>query len=629
MEKSIRKMLKSKIIFVISLVISLLLSMSFLVLKITQFDYQKMLLMKQVSNQKLLIQGISKDTSRLYAIIQAFEKKSLEESNESAKRKIRMLKFQILKNSNEIDQILIQMKEAKISSEDQKNLNIAWKPIKDQIKVIQKSEKIDKEFTIATLKINNYVSTLIKNSDKIFDHIIVKSQKKMDILIKFVILFCCVLIILIAIVLFSAYKYVLIPFENLYNGIFRVGLFNQDKKIPTNKEITPVVEEIQKAFNKVEALISLIENINRKTSFQEVLEYIYEAFRPYIPYNYIGIALIEDEYLIGSYGISDGEVENIPKKILGKKALISETSLQKVIESGYPRVINDLQDYLKEKKPKEYNQIIFSSGIRSSITFPLIVNEKAIGVIFFSSIYKNIYSIDHVEFLRTLGNSIALSFEKNIFVQEILYSSILALAKLAESRDEDTGNHILRMSKYSRWIAEILLKEGCFTDEINHKFIEDIEKFSPLHDIGKVGVKDEILLKPSKLTNSEFNQMKKHVLYGAQVLQLAEDNLLKIGKSLFSMGRDIALFHHEKWNGRGYPNAVGNEKIPLSARIVSIADVFDALTSKRIYKSSFSFDIALEMIISEKGEHFDPQIIECIKKNQLGLKRLYLSFNQK
>jgi response regulator RpfG family c-di-GMP phosphodiesterase len=194
---------------------------------------------------------------------------------------------------------------------------------------------------------------------------------------------------------------------------------------------------------------------------------------------------------------------------------------------------------------------------------------------------------------------------------------------LAEARDEDTGEHMDRMSIYSRVIAELLYENNVYRDQITMDYIEKIERFSPLHDIGKVGIIDGILLKPGKLTTDEFNEMKKHTDFGAEVLRSAERNMKKKGRSLFAMGIEIAEGHHERWDGAGYPYGRKGTEIPLSARIVAVADVFDALTSKRPYKEAYSFELSMDIIAGGRGKHFDPKIIDVFLANRKQIERLY------
>lgn len=388
-----------------------------------------------------------------------------------------------------------------------------------------------------------------------------------------------------------------------------------------------ILLENNKIALKFKYLIHIIENLNNSQSFQETVDYIYSSFLDLIPYQYIGIALIqEDGKSIKSYhGVSDDHdtIVGLPENLFGLEVKIKNTTLGSVMEKGEARIINDLEEHVKHRPERCYNNILLEAGIRSSITLPLTINGQPIGFIFFSSSKKNIYKEEHAQFLKIVANSISISFAKNKFTDDLVYSSILALAKLAESRDSDTGDHLYRMKKYSRLVAELLYKDKTYPKEMDLIFIEDIERFSPLHDIGKVGIKDGILLKPGKLTNEEFTLMKEHTQYGAQVLKSAENNLLKSGRSIFGMGIEIAAGHHEKWDGSGYPKGIRGKEIPLSARIVAVGDVFDALTSQRPYKKPFSFERAFQIITQGKGSHFDPNIIEIVQHHKKELHDLY------
>ncbi len=187
--------------------------------------------------------------------------------------------------------------------------------------------------------------------------------------------------------------------------------------------------------------------------------------------------------------------------------------------------------------------------------------------------------------------------------------AILAMAKLAESRDPETGAHLERVQNYCRVLARQLYEMGKFSDELNPEFIRLIYSTSPLHDIGKVGIPDTVLLKPGRLSDREFEIMKTHTQLGARTLEAALD---KFPHARFlQMARDIALSHHEWYNGHGYPKKLAGNNIPLSGRIVTIADVYDALTSKRVYKDAFDHEVARAIIMEESGTHFDPVIIEA------------------
>lgn len=188
---------------------------------------------------------------------------------------------------------------------------------------------------------------------------------------------------------------------------------------------------------------------------------------------------------------------------------------------------------------------------------------------------------------------------------------IFSLARLAESRDTETGQHLERVRQYSRRLAREMSALPEFAHVIDGEFVRLIYQTSPLHDIGKVGIPDGVLLKPGKLTKDEFEVMKKHTILGAETLDAA---LKQFPKAKFlQMARDIAVAHHEKWDGSGYPYGLSGLEIPLAARIVAVADVYDALTTRRIYKDAFSTDYAEGIIQEGSGKHFDPEVVRAFE----------------
>ncbi|HNY66457.1 MAG TPA: PAS domain S-box protein [Deltaproteobacteria bacterium] len=194
-------------------------------------------------------------------------------------------------------------------------------------------------------------------------------------------------------------------------------------------------------------------------------------------------------------------------------------------------------------------------------------------------------------------------------VQSARNATILGLAKLAEYRDADTGAHLERIREYAKILALELAKMPKYSGYITPEYIEDIYNSSILHDIGKVGIPDSILLKPGKLTRDEFEVVKRHSSLGGEALKAVESKIE--GQSFLSLGKEIAFYHHEKWDGTGYPRGLKGDQIPLSARIVALADVYDALTSKRVYKEAFSHDKAIAIIAEDRGRHFDPDVVDA------------------
>ncbi|MCB1874801.1 MAG: two-component system response regulator [Chromatiales bacterium] len=202
--------------------------------------------------------------------------------------------------------------------------------------------------------------------------------------------------------------------------------------------------------------------------------------------------------------------------------------------------------------------------------------------------------------------------------------AIFCMASLAEARDNETGKHLLRTQNYVRTLAQNLAEHPRFTHYLDAYTIDLLFKTAPLHDIGKVGVPDRILLKPGKLDEAEFEIMKRHTEFGRDALLRAEQEL---GTTDFlQMARELIYTHHEKWDGSGYPLGLKGDEIPVSGRLMAIADVYDALISQRVYKEAFSHDTAVEIIQSTSGSHFDPDVVEAFMVLRDEFKRIATAY---
>ena len=194
-------------------------------------------------------------------------------------------------------------------------------------------------------------------------------------------------------------------------------------------------------------------------------------------------------------------------------------------------------------------------------------------------------------------------------VQNARVATILGLAKLAEYRDEGTGTHLERIREYARLLTGEMARLPGQAESIDQRYIDDIYNSAILHDIGKVGISDAVLLKPGELTHEEFEAIKCHTRFGGDALAAIESQIE--GRSFLHIGKEIAYNHHEKWDGSGYPAGLKGQAIPLAARIVAVADVYDALTTKRFYKEAFSHAKARQIILELRGSHFDPAVVDA------------------
>ncbi len=199
--------------------------------------------------------------------------------------------------------------------------------------------------------------------------------------------------------------------------------------------------------------------------------------------------------------------------------------------------------------------------------------------------------------------------QKSDYIEKVQANLIVILADMVENRDESTGDHIKKTSMYTLIIMRQMRKNGIHANVLTDDFIDNVYKSAPLHDIGKIRITDAILNKPGKLTPEEFEIMKLHSAYGAEIINKLIESLTQA--SYLEVAKDIALYHHEKWDGSGYPEGLKGDEIPLSARIMAVADVFDALISERVYKKAFSFEKAVDIIQEESGTHFDPDVTKA------------------
>ena len=211
------------------------------------------------------------------------------------------------------------------------------------------------------------------------------------------------------------------------------------------------------------------------------------------------------------------------------------------------------------------------------------------------------------EYNKHLENIVLQRTEEIIETRDLV---VFSLAKLAESRDPEIGPHLDNIRQYAQILAEHYFRGG-ISDEVDKVFVRNLYRSSPLHDIGKVGIPDAILLKPGKLSTSEFEIIKQHTIIGYEALS----SVIKHGNSggFLEMGAEIARSHHERFDGSGYPDGLAEYEIPLSARIIALADVFDALTSVRVYKTAIEAEVAKTMIESERSRHFDPDIVDAFR----------------
>ncbi|MFZ2854042.1 MAG: HD domain-containing phosphohydrolase [Rhodocyclaceae bacterium] len=294
-----------------------------------------------------------------------------------------------------------------------------------------------------------------------------------------------------------------------------------------------------------------------------------------------------------------------PLSLYGAK-LADSASLQAILRSGRPRVVNDLNAF--KRATAEHSRRIAAQKYGASYTMPMYLNGDFFGFLFFNSYQKNVFDESVLHYLDIIGHLLSLLVIQETSSNRNLTSTVRTAADMAQHRDFETGAHLDRMANYARLIARDVAQKHQLSDEL----VEQIFLFSPLHDIGKIGIPDSILLKPAKLSTSEFDLMKTHTLRGAEIIDQMLENFGFSDLPHIHLLRNIALLHHEALNGSGYPNGLTADEIPIEARIVAVADVFDALTSSRPYKKAWSNDEAFAFLQEMAGSKFDADCVAAL-----------------
>jgi HD-GYP domain-containing protein (c-di-GMP phosphodiesterase class II) len=300
--------------------------------------------------------------------------------------------------------------------------------------------------------------------------------------------------------------------------------------------------------------------------------------------------------------------------------LADSPALQALAQSGQARVVDDLAAY--DSGRPESPAHILSEGYRSSYTMPMQMDGRFVGLIFFDAIEPGHFNTARLAAIDPFAHLVALTVVRELAVGRTMLAAIKTARSFAEHRDAGTGAHLDRMSRYARLIALDLAEAYDLSDEA----IEFIFLFAPLHDIGKIGIPDAILLKPGQLDPAEFEQMKLHVDVGRAIVEEMIDDFGFHQFGNVTILRNIVHHHHEAFDGSGYPDGLRGEAIPIEARIIAVADVFDALTSHRPYKQALSSAASLAQMANLAGSKLDPRCLEALRKNPDELARVQADF---
>jgi HD-GYP domain-containing protein (c-di-GMP phosphodiesterase class II) len=348
--------------------------------------------------------------------------------------------------------------------------------------------------------------------------------------------------------------------------------------------------------------------LNESQPLSDKLDYVHRTINRYYPFiERLAVAIYDHKTDLLKTFIHSS---NGSAPLSHYQARLSETSsLREIIRLGRPRVVNDLSIF--GQSTHQHSKRLLDEGYAASYTLPMYHNGELYGFIFFNALEKGVFSEEVLHHLDLFGHLLALSVIQEIGHFRTLQAAVQTARDITHHRDNETGAHLDRMSRYSRLIAAELAERHGFSDE----YLEQIFLFSPLHDIGKIAIPDGILFKPGRLSREEFEVMKGHTTKGREII----DGMLEhFGIAALDHGnilRNIAHYHHETLDGMGYPEGLQGEQIPIEARIIAVADIFDALTSERPYKSAWPNERAFALLKEMAGYSLDSDCVEALLNN--------------
>jgi len=361
--------------------------------------------------------------------------------------------------------------------------------------------------------------------------------------------------------------------------------------------------------------------LNQKDSLKNKLISAHHAVQNKLPFiTRIAIALYDPATrLLKTFLHSSGEDNPLEHY----QALIDNApSLKQILDKGKPRVINNMLTF--EDSDKTHVRRLGRQGYMASYTLPLFNSGEFFGFLFFNSHEADVFTEKVLEELDLYGHMLALMVINELNSIQTLGAAIKTTSHITHHRDPETGSHLDRMSRYSRLIAQALADKY----ELDDSYIEHIFMFSPLHDIGKIAIPDYILLKNGKLTHDEMEIMKTHPQKGKDIINDLIKNFGMENISHTTILRNIATYHHETINGTGYPEGISGNDIPLEARIVAVADIFDALTSKRPYKEAWSNDDAFAALSEMAGEKLDQDCVNALLAKRMEVEEIQRQFKE-
>lgn len=438
------------------------------------------------------------------------------------------------------------------------------------------------------------------------------------------------LLSIVGLLFFGLIRFVNFQIPYIVNGLTMLG----DKQYDNQRLNTPkpfFIEEknihkyIETVFEENRFIEDVKEVLLKVYTLEDAVDHLFSLLKERMGVDRVGLAFVDysREMIVAEYGVL---VDQNIKLGPGFEVPFVRTSLFDLIESKKPVINNDLENEFI-KRPKSSSLYLLSlEGVKSNLILPLTMGNAVFGFLFLSSRQKNFFDLNHLHLAEKIVYEIKGLLNRTYFTKVIFNKITTGFSELVDKKDNETGQHINRMVNYSTLLAQKLVEKNHPDYPINDKIVLEIERNAAVHDIGKVGIPDSILKKPGKLTDEEWEIMRTHPIIGGDIFKSMREGLKAFDPELYKVSEEITRYHHEKWNGEGYPNGLKGFEIPLVARIVSVADVFDAISNKRVYKDAFDFEESFKMLEEMKGKNLDPFLVDLFIENSDEVLKIYQKY---
>lgn len=395
------------------------------------------------------------------------------------------------------------------------------------------------------------------------------------------------------------------------------------KKMSLFKDSKAISEQLNKTTMFKKNIYKIKEKLNEVYFLEDALDVLFFEIKKYFSVSRIGIAFVDykNELFITEYGIADYEPLYLTP---GIKIPFSETALKDILGSKEIEIHSFPYTDKKIKKCNLAKELILKEGIQSNMIIPLKSGQNVFALVFLSSKEKNHFKYEDQNIAEKYIISMKDFIKRSYFSKIIMGKMLVSLSELADIKDYANTQHMKKVSLYAKTIALALIENKHPKYPMSYKYAVEIERSSFVYDIGKVYIPDNILQKEAPLTLEEWKITKEHPLVSAKMFSDLRKELEIFDQNIFETTEKIAKYHHERWDGHGYPEGLKAFDIPLGARIIAIADTLDALTSERSYKEAYDFNKSVEIILENRGKQFDPHLVDVFSSQLEKIKNIYL-----